>query len=243
MKFNPAFLAAALVLIVGCDHKEASPAAPAQAVPTVQQISLAALLPTGPVEVEQLELAYSKRADELNLKLQTAVATNRNWFLDFVKRTPAGATLPYHPNLGLTETEYAEYLKEADSGRLRPGRRSTVSFQRDGDTLTIATGSADAPITRIKLNTRTGMLQASLGEIGSPSWRTSDREDTPIGAYAGYSWHREDGNAATATVAIVSLDIWRVTKTGKVFWRFKDSALIRGVPQKQYQVMFQYDLK
>lgn len=249
MKFTSGLIATVvLALFTGCDQKKESAAPPPPAptsAPTAppQQIPLASLLRTGTVEVEQLDLAYSKRADELHLKFQTSVATNRTWFLDFVKRAPPGRTLPYHPNFGLTEAEYAEYEKAFETGRLVPVRRSSLSFQRDGDVWTLSTGSADAPITKIKLNTQTGSLQASLGEVGLPTWRASDREDTPIGAYEGYSWQREDGNAAAGTVAIVSLDIWRIKKTGKIFWRFKDLELFRGVPQKQYEVMFQYDVK
>lgn len=238
-----ALLGAALLLLslAGCRDTEKTPVAPAPELSP--QLPLASLLPTGLIEVEQLAIRYSDRVDELGHKMQEAVATNQAWLLDYVKRAPEGQPLPYHVNLGLSEAEYAEYVQASESGQLTGVRRSPLTFKKDGELVTVSTGSAEAPIAQIKLNARTGFLQASLGDIGLPTWRRSDQENTPIGAYEGYSWHREDGNPNLGNAALVSLDIWQIKKTGKVFWRFTDTAWVRGTLARQYEVMFQYELK
>ena len=64
-----------------------------------------------------MTMRYTDRANELMLKLQAAVATNQDWFLEHVKRAKPGEPLEYDPRLGLTKEAYAEYLREADARR------------------------------------------------------------------------------------------------------------------------------
>ena len=50
------------------------------------------------------------RGEILSYKMMMGVQSNQEWYIEYVKTIPDGATMPYHENLGLTEEEYEELL-------------------------------------------------------------------------------------------------------------------------------------
>jgi hypothetical protein len=201
---------------------------------------LADVLPTGRCEIELMTLQYTDRAQELALKLQAAVATNQDWFLEYIKKAKPGEPLDYDPRLGLTKEEYAEYLREAESRHLvSTGTRLPCIFRRKGDLLSLDIGDTNSPLNKIRLNTVTEELFASVGKVGMPIWRTSDNTNSPLGAYDGCSWEYEKDDLESYDVRIVKLDIWRLKPGRKILWRFKDSEMVHKQNRQSFEVVFQ----
>ena len=199
------------------------------------------LLPSGRAEVELMTMRYTDRANELMLKLQAAVATNQDWFLEHVKQSKPGEPLEYDPRLGLTKEEYAEYLREADDHHLAStGTKLPCVFRQKEDVLTLDIGDTNSPLRKIRLNTKTGELFASVGRVGTPTWRSSDDPKIPIGAYDACSWHYEKGDSDSFNVRIVKLDIYRLKSSGKILWRFEDSDMVRKQMKQNFAVLFQH---
>lgn len=191
-----------------------------------------------------MTLEYSDRAKELTLKWQASVTTNRDWFLGYVKQAKPGKPLDYDPKLGVTKEEWAEYLREAENHHLAStGTRLPCIFGRKGDTLSLDIGDTNSPLNKIQLNTKTGELRASVGKVGTPTWRSNDDPGTPIGAYEACSWEYEKSDLEAFDVRIVKLDIWRLKPSGNILWRFKDSEMVHKQNKQSFEVLFQYSVK
>jgi len=68
--------------------------------------------PAGPTEIEFLGVVMSDRGMQFANKF--AAGTDNAWLLKYIATVAKpGEPLPYHPNLGLTEEEYAEPLTAA----------------------------------------------------------------------------------------------------------------------------------
>jgi hypothetical protein len=53
------------------------------------------LLPRSKCKVDVMEVAYPKRFQELTLKMQTVLATNKDWWLNYIKENAkTGEPLP-----------------------------------------------------------------------------------------------------------------------------------------------------
>jgi hypothetical protein len=204
---------------------------------------LADVLPSGRCETEIMAIRFSDRANELMLKLQAAMTTNRDWFFEQVKKAKPGEPLEYDPKLGLTKDEYAEFLLESQNRHLASaGARMSCVFHTDGDILTLDNGDTNSPLGKIRLNTKTGELFASAGKIGMPTWGSGDDPKLPIGAYESCSWMYEKTDSNLYNVRIVKLDIYRLKPSGKILWRFDDSEMIDKKSKQQFEVLFQYSL-
>lgn len=202
------------------------------------------VLPSGKSEIELMTMRYTDRAMELTQKFQTAIATNRDWFLEHVKQAKPGEPLEYDSRLGLTKEEWAEYLRESEDHHLAStGTKFPCVFRQKTDILSLDFGETNSPLQKIRLNIKTGELFASVGRIGTPTWRSSDDPNIPIGAYDACSWHYETGDPNSFTVRIVKLDIYRLKSSGKVLWRLKDSEMVRKQMKQNFEVLFQHSPK
>lgn len=211
---------------------------------TPAQFALAEVLPTGRCDIDLMAIQFSDRAKELALKCQAAVATNQDWFLQQVKQAKPGKPLDYDPRLGVTKEEWAEYLREADNRHLvSTGTRLPCIFRRKGDMLSLDVGDTNSPLSKIRLNTTSGELFASVGRVGTPTWRTSDDPASPIGAYDACSWSYEKSDPDAFDVRIVKLDIWRLRPSGKILWRFRDSEMVHKQNKQSFEVLFQHSPK
>ena len=105
-------------------HLQPSPDAP-------PLFNLADVLPNGRCEIEQMEIRFSDRANDLMVKMQSAIATNKDWFLEQIKQAKPGEPLAYDARLAILsrKEEYAEYLKAAENRHLAStGTRLSACF-------------------------------------------------------------------------------------------------------------------
>ncbi len=205
---------------------------------------LADVLPSGWCEIELMTIRFSDRANELALKMQAAVSTNRDWFLEQIKRAKPGEPLDYDPRLGLTKKEYSEYLREVENRHLAStGTRLPSEFRRTGDMLSLDVGDTNCPLSKIQLDTISGELFASVGRVGMPTWDSNNDPGRPIGRYDGCEWLYEKGDSNTFTVRIVKLNIWRLKPSGIILWRFQDSDMVNKQSKQNFDIAFEYSLQ
>jgi hypothetical protein len=205
---------------------------------------LAEVIPAEKTAVELLEMRFNERAEELAGKFMSAVATNQDWWLAYVKAHAGGGPLPYHTNLGISEKEYKEYLEESDkSRRLNKISDAYVIFKRQDEVLTLDAGDTNSPAETLRLNLSTGELFASVGRVGTPVWRSSEDTTQPIGAYEGYEWRYEKSDLERGDVRLVSLWIYRLKPSGKIFWRIRDEETRNSGNVRSFDLRFQHQPK
>lgn len=86
------------------------------------------LLSKGPARVEVMEPWAPPRLNELSVRVQRAAQADPRWWEDRVRNAGSGP-LPYDPKLGITENEYRELQRLADSVQLRPARTETIDIE------------------------------------------------------------------------------------------------------------------
>jgi hypothetical protein len=232
LSFGPHWAVLACILLLGCSEGK----------PAKDRFALSDVIPTGKTVVEILELRFSERVEELAKRWSSTVATNQDWWMDYVKKHADERPLPYHTNLGISESEYAEYLDGAKKTRhLRKVSDAYLVFKRKGDLLKIEIGDPTSPVEKWSLNVSNGELLTPTGNAGKPEWRMSADATLAIGAYAGYDWQWEKGDAAMSNVKVVSLSVYRLNPSGMIFWRLKDGEMQDNRSVRSLDLMFRYN--
>jgi hypothetical protein len=66
---------------------------------------------------------------EISAKMLKAAQQNKEWLVNYLKsRSEPGKPLPYHPNLGVTEAEYREFLEQAPKAPLKEVARFEIKI-------------------------------------------------------------------------------------------------------------------
>jgi hypothetical protein len=202
------------------------------------------VIPTGKITVEVLEIRFSKRTEELALQMNSAVATNQDWWMEYIKQHHDDYPLPYHTNIGLTQAEYAEYLDGANRTRhLHKVSDAYIIFGRQGDLISIDLGDENSPVAKWRLNALTGELLLPIGKSVKPVWVSGDDLTQPIGAFEGYRWNYESPSEAPSNRNIASLDIYRQKPSGMIFWRIKEGKIEDSHCVRSLDSSFRYDPK
>ena len=205
---------------------------------------LSDVIPTGKIIVEVMELRFSERVEELARRWGSAVATNQDWWMDYLKKHLDEHPLPYHTNLGISEKEYAEYLAGAEKSRhLRKVSDAYVIFKRKGDFLSFDIGDESSPVQKWQLNLSTGELRIPAGNAGKPEWKSSDDATQPLGAYEGYDWQFEKSDGSLSDIQSVWLWVYRLKTNGMIFWRIKDGEMRNNRSVRSLDLQFRYDPK
>lgn len=91
--------------------------------------SLAAILPSGSVTVEILTPDYTRRVEELAVRMNASAREHPQWFQAYMRHY--GGKAPWHPNFGLTRAEYQEYVTSARVATWKVRERATLRFDRE----------------------------------------------------------------------------------------------------------------
>lgn len=97
------------------------------------------------VDAQIQKIDYTPEIRSLTDKLTENLEKNAEWFEQYSKQLTPGQRIPYHPNMGLTESQYQQLLGGESQKRLTPMGGTRLSFSwRDDDVLRI-TGLPDEP--------------------------------------------------------------------------------------------------
>src|SRR5688500_6064317 len=165
------------------------------------------LLPTGRFAVEVLELWAPSRMVELSTKVQRALQADPAWALEHVRRTPRGEPLAYDPRLGVTESEYQEFLLLTDSMKMRPARVDTVVVEAADYGWRFTDG---LPALRgIEIDTIRGVVRSPFGELPPVAPIVASAEQRATGPWGGPHWKREEDVLESTTATMASFSVGR----------------------------------
>lgn len=197
---------------------------------------LPALLPRKRVEARLMEMTLSKRCVEIGETMEAAIAANPEWWQEFIGKAEPGKPLPYDKNLGVTEAEYAEYLKLCETPEL--AQTDTLDFraielEENVFVLSVRTErSLSGLIVDLTRNQATGKTG-----ICADTFRV-DVKDGPLGAWSGYQWGRESENPPSYE----KIALGKAAESGDSIFYYKMGVMRDGGASRQdFLLMFQPD--
>jgi len=136
------------------------------------------------VDAQIQKVEFTPEIRSLTAKLSENLEKNAEWFDQYSSNLTPGERVPYHPNMGLTESQYQKLLGGEEQKRLTPTGGTRLSFNfRDDDVLSI-TGLPDEPpfdsllyesvsdslITSFGTMTNSILAKGKLGDDSSLGW-------------------------------------------------------------------------
>ena len=210
----------------------------------VREFTLSDVLPIGDVQFEIMTIAPSERSKELTLKFQAAIADDQEWWLEHLKKAKPGEPIDYDPRLGLTQDEFEELSREVKKmSYISTGKVIKGKITEKSGVIQLDFAGPPTPLSDIRIDLEALQMNASVGKVGIGEWGRSDREDIPIGPWEGYSWKFEEGDLEAYDIKVVSLEILRLQRSGKILWYFKDKEAHNKQMVKQFEVMLQHNPK
>lgn len=180
---------------------EAAPANPASsAAPSAA--NTAAWLPVpGTHPARAMALAIPPEAEALAGRMTAAIRTNFAWYRAYAQQHPEGE-LPWHPNLGISETEYRRFQALAGQIALRELGRVTLSVTRRPDGgLALAAGGPARALDGIIVYPDRDRVETPLGRLGSAAAAGNRQAASPTGPWQGVRWSNR-GNATARRLAL-----------------------------------------
>ncbi len=147
------------------------------------------------VDAQIQKIEYSPEIRSLTDKLTENLENNAEWFQQYSRQLAPGQRIPYHPNMGLTESQYQQLLGGEEQKRLTPAGGTRLAFSwRDDDVLRISglpdeppfdsllyEGVSDSLITSFGTITKSVSAKGQLGDDTSLGWQgrlwTTERTD------------------------------------------------------------------
>lgn len=177
----------------------ANQAAPATAPPA----NAAAFLPTpGTHAGRAMAMTVPPEAEALAARMTAAIRANFAWYRTYAAQHPQGE-LPWHPNLGISETEYARFLTLTGQIALREiGRVTLTATRRPDGGLALAADGAAGPLNGIILYPERNQVETPLGRLDNGSATANRQARSPTGPWEGVRWNNA-GSGAAHRVALV----------------------------------------
>jgi len=146
------------------------------------------LPPPGTYSARAMALAPPVEAQALNARMVQALGRNPAWAQAYLAEHASGH-MPWHPNLGISEAEFARYLELVRRiGLSERGRVSlTVARRPDGGLTLTATGPATA-LNGIILYPERSRIESPLGGLAMRAAAGNDDESSPFGRWRGVAW-------------------------------------------------------
>jgi hypothetical protein len=130
--------------------------------------------------------------DKYVAKVETAARKDPKWFREFSGQAKAGAPLPYDERLGLTKTEYDEYLALWDKRDFKPMEEVMLLLrQNSGDTWTLTSTGAASTLSTLRYDAKNDSFRSPNGELKRIADITADSSSV-LGEWTGMEWKFEE---------------------------------------------------
>jgi hypothetical protein len=209
-----------------------------------QDFDLARALPVGTLTVDIMELAASPRVDELTKKLQLAVAENQEWWQEYLQEHAEERPLPYHPNMGLSEAEYEEFLAQADELSVAKTGEATLQVRASVEGLLVLDGGEELPeLTGLTFDLERNVLETPYGT--TTDYETLHPRKSALGSWDGVQWSLEDAEStdiATMTATVAKLALGTLKESGRQVLYYDVKRVEDGAAVEQITIILYYDL-
>lgn len=202
---------------------------------TVQSsIPIGELIPRGVVEVDVMDFSFPARLFELAEKLQSSVARNEAWWYNHVQNTPPGEPLPYDPRMGLSKSEYEEFLRLGASPTLVKIAESTLEFSWiNGKRVRITGPEMLWILDGVEIDLDSDSVETPFGKLLDRTEVNNLSEDSATGPWSGHQWSL----VSFSELMSVSLAFGRLHENGRGILYYK----VRSAQGEATLILF-YDL-
>lgn len=133
-------------------------------------------------------------------KVKDAADADPAWFKEYSKNSKPGVPLPFHEKLGLSQDDYAKYIKLWEERKMQPVPEGNVvvRLERAGEMWKIrVTGKGDT-ISNLKYDPATDVVKSPNGTLTRIPDIDAD-EKSILGKWTGHEWRfsEEDGLGKT----------------------------------------------
>lgn len=191
-----------------------------------------------------MQLAASFRAAELTAKVQASMASDKEWWLEHVKRSPAGQPLPYDARMGLTEAEYAEYLQEAGKQKLTQVGEVPLQFSWSSEEQVVITSDGTMPeLGSLRIDLAADSVETSYGKLTERSEINNQSADSPTGPWRGVQWKLAPASPYAAASRITAqLAVGQLVASGEGILYFDAAEAVSGALKRSTFLILFYPL-
>jgi hypothetical protein len=204
------------------------------AIPGDPKLGVPLLMPPG-VFTADVMMPGTPRTADISMRMAKAIQANPEWWSTYAKANiKDGEVLPYHPNMGISKSEWDEIGKSAaDSTMTKLGtatlRIEMLSQDRFGLSATSSGGSFDQVVLDLVNNRVETPYGVTTGFVFAVSSATGDHRGCPR-----YEWSyielsdRFLDNISRASCHAAMVAIGQDQQTGKTLFRYKGKRIEAG---------------
>lgn len=199
------------------------------------------LLPPPECKVDMMGVVFPERFQELTVKMQTALATNKEWMLNYIKQNAKpGEPLPYDKKLGMTKNEYEEFLTLGEKKEMKKFGSVEITTTTRADIFQIHSGGELSDLEEVKINLKEMSIITPFGVITNLAPDTSEGGGV-IGPFSGYRGNLEKGDEDFNNVTTAIFLVGQAKNTGRNFIYYKGGILKSKNAVKNTTILILYD--
>lgn len=147
-------------------------------------------LPKGEIEFEEMTHISPHVNEETIIKMLESKVTNENWLKSHIienKNNVKNGEIPYHPNFGITEVEYNEYLKDSKKLKLIKVGEGRITVEENEGEISFFTNQNEYKVyNQLKINLDDMSIKwADLEIVGYSKINANEKQ---LAKFNGYSW-------------------------------------------------------
>lgn len=160
--------------------------------------------------------------DKYVSKVEKAAKADPKWFKEFSATAKPGAPLPYDERLGLTKTEYDEYLALWNKRAFKPIADVMMLLRKgSGDTWTITSTGEASTLSTLRFSTKEDTFSSPNGTLRRIEDIKADSSSI-LGAWTGMEWKFEEETSLGKTKENFALGRLSDSAFGLVVYRAQE---------------------
>lgn len=215
--------------------------------PTSLSAAVASWLPLGDHVADIMDsVVYPPRMIELTNRFRDSVASHHDWFIDALGKVKEGEPMAYHPNMGMTVAEYAEFSSFKDSVISFSSGQARITIGMEDSIIEFhGTGRLDL-LDMIKIDLKQNV--AYISNVLLPTVDTiavADSSNSLRSAWRGYSWRydypenmdpQDLRNLDSLTIIHYRVLVGRIARTGKSYLSIEMKEIRDGVKEMNFEL-------
>ncbi|GLO63458.1 hypothetical protein MACH09_39660 [Vibrio sp. MACH09] len=143
------------------------------------------------VNADIMTLGAPPEIQEIGVRIQQSLQKNSDWANEFMSNLKPGRPMPYHPNLGVSESEYKKFVDGVKTTQLIKVGETKLNFSIKDDTVVLAglfgPSNSDLVVYNVKQDT---VVVMDLPLI-ERSQINQTKKDSATGRWKGEQWKIE----------------------------------------------------